>query len=37
MSLRDRIDARRPQPKPEPRKPEWLRRGTCKDTTGVAA
>lgn len=38
MTLRDRIEARKPQPKPEPRKPEWLRRGQFnRDTTAVAS
>lgn len=38
MTLAERIAAaRKPQPKPEPRKPEWLRRGEFnRDLTAVA-
>ena len=37
MTLRERIEAGKPQPKPEPpKKPEWLRRGSFnRDTTNV--
>lgn len=33
MTLSERIAAAKPQPKPEPKTPEWLRRMTAKDLT----